>query len=171
MVELLAEGPVTIVRRALPRMFEVAAWDNTSRPVGTLVLPIAPRRWLVAAAIEPAATGCSVADVSGAWQCVAISGPAARAVLAAEITLDLAPETFPPGRIAVTKFAGSRAILVAETADTFTLYLPASLKEPIECLLLDVAESLGAALGATVAQNARRALIPRRASPADQGLR
>ena len=165
--ELLAEGSVSIVRRPLGRMFEVAAWEDAAKPAGTHVLPLGPRRWLVASEIEPAATGCSVADVSGAWHCLAISGPDARAVLAAEITLDLAPPAFPEGSIAMTRVADTRAILVAEPADTFALYLPASLKEPIECLLLDVAASLGA----TVAQRGHRALVPRRASPAEQGLR
>ena len=163
MVEL-TQGPVVITRRPLGRLFEVAAWDNASAPAGEMVLPIGPRRWLVIGEPAPMAK-VSIVEVSGGFVCLAISGELARDLLRAEITLDLA--AFPPGHIAVTRFAETRVILVAEQGDAFALYVPASGHAAIESLLVEIA----AGLGADVLIDPADGLVPRRASMQDLGLK
>ena len=163
MVEL-TQGPVVITRRPLGQLFEVAAWDDSAPTASERVLPIGPRRWLVIGEPAPVAN-CSVVDVSGGFVCLAISGDLARDLLRAEITLDLAE--FPPGRIAVTRLAETRVILVAEQVDAFALYIPASGQAAIESRLVEIA----AGLGADVLIDISESLIPRPASMQALGLK
>ena len=96
------------------------------------VLSLGPRRWLAIheSPIEGGASvvaihgGPSVAeDLSHGMTRLRLSGPDARSMLSAGITLDLHPRTFPPGASAVTAYRDVFVVLHATADDTYDLYV------------------------------------------------
>ena len=140
---------------AAGRGLSLAARGAARHSADRLALSVRPGRWLLLSPRTPAgvtaadwATACAgagaVVDLSGGLAALALSGPAAREVLARGCRLDLDPLEFPCGRAAATIMA-QVSVTIAALPAGLLLLTPSSTARHFREWLVAAAQAFGLA--------------------------
>ena len=128
---------------------------TSSQSDGASCLWLGPDEWLLtvppgqldatnhALARALAGTHHAIVDVSHRSVVLLLSGPHARAILAAGCPLDLHPRSFPPGTVARTSLGKAAVTLHRTGADGFELHVERSFRDYAVRFLAEAAREVG----------------------------